>query len=102
MGDPLDEKAIIGPMISQGHLAKVRSYIELGPREGARLLCGGLDAPGQYRVQIEATWWDESVPDTRVATATTWSCAGVTSGSRSSSMTRYGGSGSVMARGRGR
>ncbi len=45
MGDPLDEKTIVGPMISQAHLAKVRSYIELGPKEGATLLCGGLDAP---------------------------------------------------------
>ncbi len=45
VGDPLDEKAIVGPMISQAHLAKVRSYIELGPKEGATLLCGGLDAP---------------------------------------------------------
>ncbi len=45
VGDPLDDKTIIGPMISQGHLAKVRSYIELGPKEGATLLCGGLDAP---------------------------------------------------------
>ena len=45
VGDPLDEKTIIGPMISQGHLAKVRSYIELGTQEGATLLCGGLDAP---------------------------------------------------------
>ncbi len=45
VGDPLDEKTIIGPMISQAHLAKVRSYIELGPKEGATLLCGGLEAP---------------------------------------------------------
>lgn len=45
VGDPLDEQTIIGPMISQGHLAKVRHYIELGRQEGASLLCGGLDAP---------------------------------------------------------
>ncbi len=45
VGDPLDEKTIIGPMISQGHLAKVRSYIELGSKEGASLLCGGLETP---------------------------------------------------------
>lgn len=45
VGDPLDEKTIVGPMISQGHLAKVRSYIELGPKEGATLLCGGLGSP---------------------------------------------------------
>ncbi|QTN25287.1 5-carboxymethyl-2-hydroxymuconate semialdehyde dehydrogenase [Rhizobacter sp. AJA081-3] len=45
VGDPLDEKTIIGPLISQAHLAKVRHYIELGPKEGATLLCGGLEAP---------------------------------------------------------
>lgn len=45
VGDPLDEQTIIGPMISPEHLAKVRRYIELGPKEGATLMCGGLDAP---------------------------------------------------------
>ena len=45
VGDPLDEKTIVGPMISTGHLEKVRSYIALGSEEGATLLCGGLDAP---------------------------------------------------------
>ena len=45
VGDPLDDKTVIGPMISQAHLEKVRSYIELGPKEGATLLCGGLETP---------------------------------------------------------
>jgi 5-carboxymethyl-2-hydroxymuconic-semialdehyde dehydrogenase len=45
VGDPLDEKTIVGPMISQAHLAKVRGYIELGSQEGATLLCGGIDRP---------------------------------------------------------
>ena len=45
VGDPLDEKTIIGPMISQNHLQKVRGYIELGPKEGATLLCGGAGSP---------------------------------------------------------
>ncbi|MBB4845057.1 5-carboxymethyl-2-hydroxymuconic-semialdehyde dehydrogenase [Paucibacter oligotrophus] len=45
LGDPLDEKTIIGPMISAAHLAKVRHYIELGQQEGARLVCGGSEAP---------------------------------------------------------
>jgi 5-carboxymethyl-2-hydroxymuconic-semialdehyde dehydrogenase len=45
VGDPLNEKTIVGPMISKDHLAKVRRYIELGPKEGAELLVGGLDAP---------------------------------------------------------
>jgi 5-carboxymethyl-2-hydroxymuconic-semialdehyde dehydrogenase len=45
VGDPLDEKTIIGPMISPAHLAKVRSYIELGQKEGASMLCGGTGRP---------------------------------------------------------
>jgi len=45
VGDPMDDSTIVGPMISPEHLAKVRRYIELGPREGATLLCGGVDAP---------------------------------------------------------
>ena len=51
VGDPLDEKTIVGPMISKAHLAKVRSYIELGPKEGATLLCGGLDQP-RYAAEL--------------------------------------------------
>jgi 5-carboxymethyl-2-hydroxymuconic-semialdehyde dehydrogenase len=45
VGDPLDEATTIGPMISPAHLAKVRHYIELGSKEGATLLCGGLGTP---------------------------------------------------------
>lgn len=45
VGDPLEDTTIVGPMISRAHLAKVSSYIELGPKEGATLLCGGLGAP---------------------------------------------------------
>jgi 5-carboxymethyl-2-hydroxymuconic-semialdehyde dehydrogenase len=45
VGDPLDEKTIVGPMISPQHLAKVRHYIELGSQEGATMLCGGTDKP---------------------------------------------------------
>ncbi|HEX7684684.1 MAG TPA: 5-carboxymethyl-2-hydroxymuconate semialdehyde dehydrogenase [Trinickia sp.] len=44
VGDPLADETIVGPMISASHLSKVRSYIELGPKEGATLACGGLDA----------------------------------------------------------
>ncbi|MDQ0588691.1 5-carboxymethyl-2-hydroxymuconate semialdehyde dehydrogenase [Variovorax paradoxus] len=53
VGDPLDEKTIVGPMISQAHLAKVRSYIELGPKEGATLLCGGLEVPGNLPDRVK-------------------------------------------------
>jgi len=53
VGDPLDEKTIVGPMVSQGHLAKVRSYIELGPKEGATLLCGGLEVPSNLPDRVK-------------------------------------------------
>jgi len=45
VGDPMDERTVIGPMVSRAHLAKVRSYITFGLEEGATLLTGGLDAP---------------------------------------------------------
>ena len=45
VGDPMDDKTIVGPMISRAHLAKVRGYIELGAQQGATMLCGGVDAP---------------------------------------------------------
>ena len=51
VGDPLDDNTIVGPMISKAHLAKVRSYIELGPKEGATLLCGGLEQP-RYAAEL--------------------------------------------------
>ena len=53
VGDPLDESTHIGPMISTQHLAKVRSYIELGSSEGAQLLCGGMERPG-YAAELPA------------------------------------------------
>ena len=53
VGDPQDDKTIVGPMISQAHLAKVKSYIELGPKEGATMLCGGLDRPS-YAPELSA------------------------------------------------
>ncbi len=45
VGDPLDEATVVGPMISPEHRDKVLRYIDLGPREGATLLCGGTGAP---------------------------------------------------------
>lgn len=41
VGNPLDPNTTIGPMISQAHLAKVRSYIEAGQKEGANMVFGG-------------------------------------------------------------
>jgi 5-carboxymethyl-2-hydroxymuconic-semialdehyde dehydrogenase len=51
VGDPLDPNTIVGPMISRAHWDKVTGYIELGKREGAKLVFGGgtPDVPGHLR-----------------------------------------------------
>ena len=46
VGDPLDPRTEIGPMISREHQQRVGSLIESGLGEGAELLCGGLGPPG--------------------------------------------------------
>lgn len=53
VGDPMDPATVIGPMVSQGHLARVRGYIELGLQEGATLLCGGVQRP-DYAPEVAA------------------------------------------------
>ncbi len=53
VGDPLDEATLVGPMVSQNHLAKVRSYIAAGSKEGATLLCGGPERPA-YAAELPA------------------------------------------------
>lgn len=41
VGDPEEEKTRIGALVSQGHLNKVLTYIELAQQEGGKVLCGG-------------------------------------------------------------
>ncbi len=40
-GDPLDDSTQQGALISESHLRKVTSYVELARTEGGRILCGG-------------------------------------------------------------
>ncbi len=41
VGNPLDEHTQLGPMTSAAHLDRVLAYVELGRREGAKLVAGG-------------------------------------------------------------
>jgi aminomuconate-semialdehyde/2-hydroxymuconate-6-semialdehyde dehydrogenase len=41
VGDPREPATQVGPLVSQEHLDKVLSYIQLGEQEGAKLLTGG-------------------------------------------------------------
>lgn len=48
VGDPMKETTQLGPIVSREQMEKVLSYIEIGKKEGATVLCGGtrLTVPG--------------------------------------------------------
>lgn len=41
VGDPLEEKTRVGALVSEAHMNKVLSYIELAKAEGGEIICGG-------------------------------------------------------------
>jgi acyl-CoA reductase-like NAD-dependent aldehyde dehydrogenase len=45
VGDPSDRRTFVGPMVRADQQQRVRSYIELGIREGARVVAGGPEVP---------------------------------------------------------
>ena len=45
VGDPLDEATHIGPMVSEKQRDNVERYIDIGIKEGAQLVTGGLGRP---------------------------------------------------------
>ena len=46
VGDGFDGSTEMGPLISKTQMERVQKYIEIGKAEGAKLLCGGVHAPG--------------------------------------------------------
>ncbi|MDT3444026.1 MULTISPECIES: aldehyde dehydrogenase [unclassified Pseudofrankia] len=44
-GDPTDPATAVGPLVAQRQQERVRGYIEVGQKEGARLVAGGADLP---------------------------------------------------------
>lgn len=45
VGDPADKTTQLGPLVSQRQQHRVRSYIEAGQQQGARMVVGGVDMP---------------------------------------------------------
>jgi acyl-CoA reductase-like NAD-dependent aldehyde dehydrogenase len=45
VGDPTDPDTQIGPLVSRRQQQRVRDYIDIGHREGARLVVGGAEMP---------------------------------------------------------
>jgi gamma-glutamyl-gamma-aminobutyraldehyde dehydrogenase len=68
VGDPLETDTKIGAMIEKQHLEKVLSYVDIGKKEGARLVLGGnrvLPESGGYFV--EPTVFDSVTNSMRIA-----------------------------------
>ncbi len=45
VGDPLDERSVIGPLANAPQFAKVQELIQSGIDQGAKLICGGPGLP---------------------------------------------------------
>lgn len=45
VGDPHDSRTAVAPVASFQHRDRIESYLELGRREGAKVLCGGARPP---------------------------------------------------------
>lgn len=67
-GDPFDRDAMVGSVIDEGQLERIRSYIEIGRSEGAEIRAGGNrlreDSGGFY---FEPTIFTGVQPDMRIA-----------------------------------
>jgi betaine-aldehyde dehydrogenase len=69
VGDPLDPKTELGPVIGRGHAAKVWDYIEIGKKE-SRLVTGGVpytDAVRSKGCYIPPTIFADAAPTCRIA-----------------------------------
>ena len=53
VGDPTDRATEIGPLVARRQQERVRDYVELGQKEGARLVTGGTDLPDG----VERGWY---------------------------------------------
>lgn len=47
VGDPLDERTVMGPIANFAQFERVRSSIAAGIQEGATLICGGSERPAE-------------------------------------------------------
>ncbi|MFI5807165.1 aldehyde dehydrogenase family protein [Streptomyces sp. NPDC051561] len=66
VGDPADPKTVVGPVISAAHRDRVESYVELGRKEGARLVAGGERPPLDKGFYIAPTLFADCTNDMRI------------------------------------
>lgn len=47
VGNGLDKRTEMGPLVNKAAVGKVQRYVDIGKKEGAKLLCGGSRLPGK-------------------------------------------------------
>jgi acyl-CoA reductase-like NAD-dependent aldehyde dehydrogenase len=70
VGNPLDFATRMGPLVSEEQLRKVERYIQIGQREGARLVCGGgrpADPELAHGFYVEPTVFADVSNDMQIA-----------------------------------
>ena len=70
VGDPLDPDTQLGPLVSQGQLERVTSYLESGKSQGARPISGGSRMVGKGRDNgyfVEPTVFTDVNDDMKIA-----------------------------------
>ncbi|MET9515554.1 aldehyde dehydrogenase family protein [Streptomyces sp. NPDC002994] len=66
VGDPAAPGTVVGPVISAAHRDRVESYIELGKKEGARLVAGGERPSYEKGFYVAPTLFADCTNDMRV------------------------------------
>ncbi|MER6089352.1 aldehyde dehydrogenase family protein [Streptomyces bluensis] len=66
VGDPREAGTVVGPVISAAHRDRVESYVELGRKEGARVVAGGERPPLDRGFYVAPTLLADCTPDMRV------------------------------------
>ncbi|MGX1909460.1 aldehyde dehydrogenase family protein [Streptomyces phaeochromogenes] len=66
VGDPRADGTVVGPVISAAHRDRVESYVELGRKEGARVVAGGERPPSDRGFYVAPTLLADCTPDMRV------------------------------------
>ncbi|MFI6339099.1 aldehyde dehydrogenase family protein [Streptomyces sp. NPDC050535] len=66
VGDPREPGTVVGPVISAAHRDRIESYVELGRKEGARVVTGGVRPPLDRGFYVAPTLLADCTPDMRV------------------------------------
>ncbi|MEB3245334.1 MAG: aldehyde dehydrogenase family protein [Vampirovibrionales bacterium] len=68
LGDGLDSKTKVGPVINEASMKRILNYVEIGKQDGAKLLAGGARdeaaGPGWF---VQPTLFDAVTPTMRIA-----------------------------------